>query len=135
MLHSRSMRDAVAAMLAAPVWPPIAPLTAFSSRPAAMVTSSMLFRRSKPAGATSGGLPLQLLEVRHQLAGLVPDVLEAYPEVTLVGSKVALTYLKSLAQRPFAEQPVKCVHRMFTHAKQPPVPMLSMQNNCRYMEL
>jgi len=37
----------------------------------------------------------------------VPDVVEAFPDVTLVGSKVALTYLKSLAQRPFAEKPVK----------------------------
>ena len=36
-------------------------------------------------------------------------MVEAFPDVTLVGSKVALTYLKSLAQRPFAEKPVKCV--------------------------
>ncbi len=35
-------------------------------------------------------------------------MVEAFPDVTLVGSKVALTYLKSLAQRPFAEKPVKC---------------------------
>lgn len=39
---------------------------------------------------------------------MVPDVVEAFPDVTLVGSKVALTYLKSLAQRPFTEKPVKC---------------------------
>jgi hypothetical protein len=54
------------------------------------------------------GRKSQQLQVEILRAGLVPDVLEAYPEVTLVGSKVALTYLKSLAQRPFAEQPVKC---------------------------
>ena len=36
-------------------------------------------------------------------------MVEAFPDVMLVGSKVALTYLKSLAQRPFAEKPVKCV--------------------------
>ncbi len=40
-------------------------------------------------------------------AGLVPDVLDAYPDVTVVASKVALAYLKGLTHRPFTERAVK----------------------------
>jgi hypothetical protein len=40
-------------------------------------------------------------------AGLVPDVLDAYPNVTVVASKVALAYLKGLTHRPFTERAVK----------------------------
>ena len=40
-------------------------------------------------------------------AGLVPDVLDLYPEVTVVASKVALAYLKGLTHRPFTERAVK----------------------------
>ena len=41
------------------------------------------------------------------LAGLVPDVIDAYPEVTIVASKVALAYLKGLTNRSFTERAVK----------------------------
>ncbi len=41
------------------------------------------------------------------LAGLVPDVLDLYPEATVVGSKVALAYLKGLTHRPFKQLAVK----------------------------
>lgn len=34
-------------------------------------------------------------------------MLDLYPEATVAGSKVALTYLKSLTHRPFSEQIVK----------------------------
>lgn len=40
-------------------------------------------------------------------AGLVPDVLELYPEATVVGSKVALAYLKGLTLRSFKQLAVK----------------------------
>ncbi len=40
-------------------------------------------------------------------AGLIPDVLDLFPEATVAGSKVALTYLKSLTHRPFTQQVVK----------------------------
>ena len=40
-------------------------------------------------------------------AGLIPDVLDLYPEATVVGSKVALAYLQSLTHRPFGQQVVK----------------------------
>lgn len=45
--------------------------------------------------------------VLGSLAGLVPDVLDAYPEVTIVASKVALAYLKGLTNRSFTERAVK----------------------------
>ena len=41
------------------------------------------------------------------MAGLIPDVLDLFPEATVAGSKVALTYLKSLTHRPFTQQVVK----------------------------
>ena len=37
----------------------------------------------------------------------MPDVLDLYPEVTVVASKVALAYLKGLTHRPFTERAVK----------------------------
>ena len=37
----------------------------------------------------------------------MPDVLEAFPDATVVASKVALSYLASLAQRPFQQRAVK----------------------------
>ena len=40
-------------------------------------------------------------------AGLIPDILDAFPEASVVGSKVALMYLKGLTHRPFAQKPVK----------------------------
>ena len=40
-------------------------------------------------------------------AGLIPDVLDSFPEATVAGSKVALAYLQSLTHRPFKQQPVK----------------------------
>lgn len=40
-------------------------------------------------------------------AGLIPDVLDAFPEAVVAGSKVALAYLKNLTHRPFKEQAVK----------------------------
>lgn len=41
------------------------------------------------------------------MAGLVPDVLDLYPDATVVGSKVALAYLKGLTHRPFKQLAVK----------------------------
>lgn len=40
-------------------------------------------------------------------AGLIPDILDVYPEAQVVGSKVALMYLKGLTHRPFDQKPVK----------------------------
>ena len=41
------------------------------------------------------------------LAGLTPDVIDIYPEATVVGSKVALMYLQGLTHRPFEQKVVK----------------------------
>lgn len=40
-------------------------------------------------------------------SGLVPDVVAAYPNATVVGSKVALTFLDNLSRKPFPRQAVK----------------------------
>lgn len=40
-------------------------------------------------------------------AGLTPDIIDIYPDATVVGSKVALMYLKSLTHRPFEQKVVK----------------------------
>ena len=40
-------------------------------------------------------------------AGLIPDILDVFPEASVVGSKVALMYLKGLTHRPFEQKPVK----------------------------
>lgn len=40
-------------------------------------------------------------------AGLTPDIIDMFPDVTVVGSKVALMYLKGLTHRPFEQQVVK----------------------------
>ncbi|MEM6518816.1 MAG: diflavin flavoprotein [Cyanobacteria bacterium P01_C01_bin.70] len=40
-------------------------------------------------------------------SGLVPDVLELAPNATVVGAKVALTFLKDLVHRPFEKKPIK----------------------------
>lgn len=40
-------------------------------------------------------------------AGLIPDILDVFPEAQVVGSKVALMYLKGLTHRPFDQKPVK----------------------------
>lgn len=39
--------------------------------------------------------------------GLIPDIIDIYPDVTVVGSKVALMYLQSLTHRPFEKKVVK----------------------------
>ena len=39
--------------------------------------------------------------------GLIPDILDVFPEAQVVGSKVALMYLKGLTHRPFDQKPVK----------------------------
>lgn len=40
-------------------------------------------------------------------SGLIPAVLDLYPEATVVGSKVCIAFLKGLSHRTFAEQAVK----------------------------
>ena len=40
-------------------------------------------------------------------AGLIPDVLDLYPNATVCGSKVALMYLSGLTHRPFEQKVVK----------------------------
>ena len=40
-------------------------------------------------------------------AGLIPDILDSFPEAQEVGSKVALMYSKGLTRRPFEQKPVK----------------------------
>ena len=40
-------------------------------------------------------------------AGLVPDIIDAFPDVEIAGSKVALMYLKGLTNRDFTQKPVK----------------------------
>ena len=41
------------------------------------------------------------------VTGLIPDIIDIYPNATVVGSKVALMYLKGLTHRPFEQQVVK----------------------------
>ena len=49
-----------------------------------------------------------MVELREApCAGLIPDVIDIYPELTVVGSKVALMYLKGLTHRPFEQKVVK----------------------------
>ena len=40
-------------------------------------------------------------------AGLIPDIVDAFPDVKIAGSKVALMYLKGLTNRDFTQNPVK----------------------------
>lgn len=40
-------------------------------------------------------------------AGLIPDIVEAFPDVEIAGSKVALMYLKGLTNKDFKQHPVK----------------------------
>ena len=40
-------------------------------------------------------------------AGLIPDIIDAFPDVEIAGSKVALMYLKGLTNRDFKQHPVK----------------------------
>lgn len=40
-------------------------------------------------------------------AGLIPDIIDAFPDVKIAGSKVALMYLKGLTNRDFTQNPVK----------------------------
>ena len=40
-------------------------------------------------------------------AGLIPDIVDSFPDVTIAGSKVALMYLKGLTNRDFNQKPVK----------------------------
>lgn len=40
-------------------------------------------------------------------AGLIPDIIDAFPDVEICGSKVALMYLKGLTNRDFKQHPVK----------------------------
>ena len=50
----------------------------------------------------------EMVEMRGApCAGLIPDVIDIYPELTVVGSKVALMYLKGLTHRPFEQKVVK----------------------------
>lgn len=46
-------------------------------------------------------------EIELMQAGLIPDVLDLYPEATVAGSKVALMYLQGLTHRPFQQKVVK----------------------------
>ena len=57
--------------------------------------------------------------------GLIPDIIDAFPDVEIAGSKVALMYLKGLTNRDFTQHPVKggdkidlgkgaCKHPCFT---------------------
>lgn len=39
--------------------------------------------------------------------GLIPDIIDAFPNVEIAGSKVALMYLKGLTNRDFTQHPVK----------------------------
>ncbi len=41
------------------------------------------------------------------VAGLIPDIIDAFPDVKIAGSKVALMYLKGLTNRDFTQHPVK----------------------------
>lgn len=40
-------------------------------------------------------------------AGLIPDIIDAFPDVKIAGSKVALMYLKGLTNRDFTQHVVK----------------------------
>ena len=69
----------------------------------------------RTAGTWCCGLLCHSLDVAA-CAGLVPDVLDLYPEVTVVASKVALAYLKGLTHRPFTERAVKGGDKARAHA-------------------
>lgn len=45
-------------------------------------------------------------------SGLIPDLLELAPQVTVVGSKVAIQFLEKLVHRPFESQIVKSGHSL-----------------------
>ena len=49
----------------------------------------------------------QMLTAAAFCAGLIPDIIDAFPDVKIAGSKVALMYLKGLTNRDFTQNPVK----------------------------
>ncbi|CAL8463908.1 g3443 [Coccomyxa elongata] len=66
---------------------------------------STLKEQLKAAGRSLDYVLVSHTEPDH--SGLIPDVLDTYPEAVVAGSKVALAYLKNLTHRPFKEQAVK----------------------------
>ncbi len=53
------------------------------------------------------GLPSLAHHTWLFVAGLIPDIIDAFPHVKIAGSKVALMYLKGLTNRDFTQHPVK----------------------------
>jgi flavorubredoxin len=69
-----------------------------------------LFMKALAAELGARGRSLDYVVVSHtepDHSGLVPDVVAAYPGVTVVSSKVALTFLQNLAHTPFEARVVK----------------------------
>ena len=60
-----------------------------------------------PAYTKLHGLPALARHTWLFVAGLIPDIIDAFPDVKIAGSKVALMYLKGLTNRDFTQQPVK----------------------------
>jgi len=60
-----------------------------------------------PAYGRLHGLPCLACYIWVFVAGLIPDIIDAFPDVKIVGSKVALMYLKGLTNRDFTQHPVK----------------------------
>ncbi|CAL5226217.1 g9058 [Coccomyxa viridis] len=69
-----------------------------------------LYMKTLKQELESKGRTLDYIVVSHtepDHSGLIPDILDVYPEAQVVGSKVALMYLKGLTHRPFDQKPVK----------------------------
>ncbi|KAK9817135.1 hypothetical protein WJX72_010039 [[Myrmecia] bisecta] len=64
-----------------------------------------LQKQLKAAGRTIDFIIVSHTEPDH--SGLIPDVLDLFPEAEVAGSKVALTYLEGLTHRPFNSRAVK----------------------------
>ncbi len=60
-----------------------------------------------PAYSRLRGLPSLASYTWLFVAGLIPDIIDAFPDVKIAGSKVALMYLKGLTNRDFTQHPVK----------------------------
>lgn len=87
----------------------------FGSEKTALIDAShekfrALFMKALQRELEAKGRSLDYVFVSHtepDHSGLVPDVVEAFPEATVVGSKVALSFLDNLARSPFPRQAVK----------------------------
>jgi flavorubredoxin/flavin reductase (DIM6/NTAB) family NADH-FMN oxidoreductase RutF len=64
-----------------------------------------LLNELKKAGRSLDYVIVSHTEPDH--SGLIPDIIDKYPQATVVGSRVALQYLQGLTNREFTQQAVK----------------------------